>query len=158
MITDKQQVWMHNYVLSYNATDAARKAGYANPVEDGQRNLRNKEIAKMIRAHFEELKDSSFYNESVIIQNLWREALNEGPGSTHSARITALVWLGKHIGMWQDRIKETAEDKKIVYNIVNYNTLQEKITENKDDIEKEKQRIEENIPEGIEIADYNTLQ
>ena len=40
-------------------------------------------------------------------------------GSSQAARINALVWIGKHIGMWQEKQKEEADTRPII-NITNY--------------------------------------
>lgn len=66
------------------------------------------------------------YAEDDIIKAMWTEATREGKGSSHSARITALVQLGRHIGMFDTgglRGKNTDNSPSSpVFNIINYNT------------------------------------
>jgi hypothetical protein len=59
-------------------------------------------------------------DEVDILDRLWEEANNCEKGSNHNARITALVWIGKHLGMWQEKKQE--ETNSYTYNIVNYDS------------------------------------
>ncbi|MDR1015710.1 MAG: terminase small subunit [Coriobacteriales bacterium] len=48
MLTEKQRAFCEHYVASLNATDAARRAGYRKPSEQGYENLRKPQIQKHI--------------------------------------------------------------------------------------------------------------
>lgn len=90
-----------------------------------------------------------------IIERLYFEAIREGNGSNHSARIQALNILGKHLGMFSD------EKKGDVYqiNIVNYSpdntsesTNQKELIESKDTPSIENPKISDSLE--INITNY----
>lgn len=84
-----------------------------------------------------------------IIERLYVEAVREGPGSNHAARIAALTQLGKHYGLFQDKQKD---EKGFTFNIVNFSSPKAVNTISVDSIEQEK--LEE-LPDNIEITDYS---
>lgn len=97
------------------------------------------------------------YTEAEVLDRLWQEAHVEfGPGNTQAARINALVWLGKGIGMFKEKV-EKEEDKGNVYQIVEYHDpdfkkkVQDKIKQT-DGVAEAAEEAE--LPEGIEIVDY----
>lgn len=53
-LTDKQRLFVLEYLQSWNATDAARKAGYADPEQAGYENKRKQEIQAEISRHLDE--------------------------------------------------------------------------------------------------------
>lgn len=53
-LTGKQQEWLYAYLETFNATEAARRAGYKNPNLDGPRNLSKPALKAAIDAHFAE--------------------------------------------------------------------------------------------------------
>lgn len=55
MATNKQRVWIEEYLQCWNATEAARRAGYANPNTAGPRLLLNDSIREKIQARLDEL-------------------------------------------------------------------------------------------------------
>jgi phage terminase small subunit len=58
-LTDKQKSFVENYVLTLNATDAAKKAGYSEKTaySIGSENLTKPEIKKAIKEHLDALQD-----------------------------------------------------------------------------------------------------
>lgn len=63
-LTDKQRVFLEEYLGGWNATEAARKAGYAFPNVEGPKNLVNPSIQQVIAARIAELTMSA--NEVLI--------------------------------------------------------------------------------------------
>jgi len=59
MTTNKQNVWLEEYFKCWNATEAARRAGYANPNTAGPRLLLNDGIKEKIQSRLNELVMSS---------------------------------------------------------------------------------------------------
>lgn len=53
-LTPKQRVFVEHYLISWNATEAARQAGYAEPNKQGPRLLVNVGIAEAIQARLVE--------------------------------------------------------------------------------------------------------
>lgn len=58
-LTDKQQVWIEEYLICWNATEAARKAGYESPRMSGHDNLTKPYIRNLIVARLAEKKMSA---------------------------------------------------------------------------------------------------
>jgi len=58
-LTDKQQVWLDEYLICWNATEAARKAGYTLPRASGHDNLSNPDMRNVIEARLAEKKMSA---------------------------------------------------------------------------------------------------
>lgn len=85
-----------------------------------------------------------------VISRLWKEAIREGAGSNHSARIQALQILGKHLGLFQDK----KEDLTPTFNIINYGTP---ITSDQVEVLEQIQEsvLEESIPDNIQLTEYN---
>jgi phage terminase small subunit len=52
--TNRQEVWIEEYFRTWNATEAARRAGYAHPKSAGTENLANPAIAEEIKARIAE--------------------------------------------------------------------------------------------------------
>jgi len=53
-LTSKQQVWLEEYFSTWNATEAARRAGYAHPRQAGAENVSNVVIAEEIQSRIAE--------------------------------------------------------------------------------------------------------
>lgn len=53
-LSRKQQVWLEEYLATWNATEAARRAGYAHPRQEGARLLSNAVIAEEIQSRLAE--------------------------------------------------------------------------------------------------------
>lgn len=75
-LTHKRQVFLEGYLQCWNATEAARLAGYANPGSQGSRLLKNVEIQQAIQDRFKK-----FQLESDEV--LYRLAL-QARGSIHN--------------------------------------------------------------------------
>jgi len=112
-------------------------------------------VQKALDEYNENIKTTSYYNEAVIIDELWKEYFI---AKTSKDRTNILVLLGKAIGMWSNLTQTNKDGSKVTYNIVNYNNIKEEIDKNKEEVEKEKDK-EINIPDGFEITNYDrTLQ
>lgn len=53
-LTDKQKVWLETYLTCWNATEAARQAGYAFPNVEGPKNLVNPSLAEVVKSRIAE--------------------------------------------------------------------------------------------------------
>lgn len=58
-LSNKQQIFIENYLIYWNATKSARLAGYAYPNVEGPKNLVNPSIKAEIRERLAELKMSA---------------------------------------------------------------------------------------------------
>lgn len=130
-LTPKQKSFVEHYCTdaNFNAAKAAELAGYGLTRNIYKQLMGNPKIKKAIEERVLETKRRSWLTEDTILEQLWKEAQREGKGSSHAARINALVFLGKHIGMFREK-EEQKGPQKIEYNVVNYNSpTTEKIVE-----------------------------
>ena len=109
------------FVIEYlktpeNATDAAIRAGYSSKTATAQasRLLTNVNVKKAIEAEQdktrERVKEEVGLTVGMVIQGLLNEARDLSEGSTQSARVSAWAHLGKHLGMFKDKIELTGKD------------------------------------------------
>lgn len=54
-ISSMQQIWLKVYLSTWNATEAARQAGYKDPEQAGYENKRKQELAAAIEQHIESI-------------------------------------------------------------------------------------------------------
>ena len=110
--------------------------------------LKSEAVQKAI--HLRMVKSSLWLSEAAIIDRLFKEGMT---ANSASARVNALVWVGKHLGMWQEKEQE---ESQTVYNIVNYGTSEAemaKVIEAKPEVESS---IEQAVlPEGVAVLKYN---
>lgn len=147
---------------NYNALDAYAKAGYAHNSHHAKNVaaleiLRRPAVANAIRERISACKSSVWLTEDVIVNRLWEEATRTGTGSSHASRIQALVMLGKHIGMWQDKVLKDAEEKTVTYNVVNYvsdSPLKEKVVKEIENQHVSDKDVEKAESLGIQITQY----
>lgn len=111
-------------------------------------------VAYQLKKHQAEVGKQFHLSEVDILNKLWMEATREDDKAQHSARITALVWLGKHLGMFQEKKQESSGPASITYNVVNYSQAvksEEKI------IDAPKETVEDSqslLPSNIKITNY----
>ena len=136
-MTDRQNVFVQEYLKDLNATQAAIRAGYSQHTaySIGQRLLRNVEISQAIDAAMSERKKRTALNADYVLQNLHEIAqrcMQKSPVMvkgeqaiddegrhmwTFDAKnaLRALELIGKHMGMFSDKNKEqeqaSEEDK-----------------------------------------------
>lgn len=113
------------FVIEYlktpeNATDAAIRAGYSSKTATAQasRLLTNVNVKKAIEAEQdktrERVKEEVGLTVGMVIQGLLNEARDLSEGSTQSARVSAWAHLGKHLGMFKDKIELTGKDGSLL--------------------------------------------
>jgi len=105
-LTAKQAAFVQEYLVDLNATGAARRAGYSErtAAEVGYENLRKPQISEAIESALAERAARTELSADEVIAGLRREANFKGEGSSHSARVSAWSWLGKHQAMFADRL------------------------------------------------------
>ena len=104
-LTDKQERFVHEYLVDLNATAAAKRAGYAESSarQSGHRNMKNDDIKKAIAERRAARKKRTQVDQDRVIEGLLREAERDEEGSSHSARVSAWAKLGKHLGMFTEQ-------------------------------------------------------
>ena len=108
-LTPKQQRFVEEYLIDLNATQAAIRAGYSEKTarDIGCENLAKPNIAKAIEEAQEKLSNKTQVTVEMVVQGLLNEAKDLSEGSTQSARVSAWAHLGKHLGMFKDKIEHT---------------------------------------------------
>ena len=106
-LTPKQKCFVDEYLVDLNATQAAIRAGYSAKTAGsiGQRLLKKVEIQTALAAAMAAREERTEITADYVLRRLKEEAELTGEGSSHSARIKALELLGKHQGMFADRLK-----------------------------------------------------
>jgi len=106
-LTAKQKAFVQEYLVDLNATQAAIRAGYSAKTAGsiGQRLLTKVEIQAELAAAMAARGERTEITADYVLRRLKEEAELTGEGSSHSARIKALELLGKHQGMFADRLK-----------------------------------------------------
>ncbi len=69
----------------------------------GHRALRNANVVAEIDRALQERVERTELSADEVIEGLRREANYRGDGASHSARVQALSWLGRHKAMFLDR-------------------------------------------------------
>lgn len=135
----------------FDAIESCRVAGYkssSNPYSAAKHVLSSEAVRRAIHSRMH--KSTAWLNEGIIVDRLFKEGMT---AKSDSARINAFVWLGKHLGMWNDKLAE--EESSITYNVVNYSVPQEAMLKEiaaKPDVEASRDLVA--LPEGVVIADY----
>ena len=108
-LTPKQQRFVEEYLIALNATQSAIRAGYSEKTaqEIGSENLSKPMVAKAIAEAQEKLSNKAQVTVEMVVQGLLNEAKDLSEGSTQSARVSAWAHLGKHLGMFKDKIEHT---------------------------------------------------
>ena len=108
-LTPKQQRFVEEYLIDLNATQAAIRAGYSEKTaySVGHENLKKPEIQKAIEEAQEKLSNKAQVTVEMVVQGLLNEAQDYAEGSTQSARVSAWAHLGKHLGMFKDKIEHS---------------------------------------------------
>lgn len=106
-LTPKQRMFVQEYLIDLNATQAAIRAGYsAKTAQEQSSHLLSKVIIKeAVAAAMEQREQRAIVTQDDVLRGLLKEALNEDDGASHAARISAWAHLGKHLGMFKEKIE-----------------------------------------------------
>lgn len=111
-LTPKQQRFVEEYLIDLNATQAAIRAGYSEKTaySVGHENLKKPEIQKAIQEAQESLSNKTQLTVDMVVNGLLKEAQDYAEGSTQSARVSAWAHLGKHLGMFTEKVQHSGPD------------------------------------------------
>jgi phage terminase small subunit len=122
-LTAKQQLFVEEYLIDLNATQAAIRAGYSKHTAQqmGSENLLKPVISGAIDKAIKERSMRLQITQEMVITGLLAEARLKDETASHSARVSAWAHLGKHLGMFIDRSEQNLNAKvtkaDIVFNI-----------------------------------------
>jgi len=114
-MSPKRAAFVAEYLITLNATDAARKAGYKAKRLDqqGYALLRIDEVAKAIAKAQAERAARVEITQDYVIKRLMIEAEREDKDSSHGARVSALGLLGKHVGAFEKDNAQIRENIRV---------------------------------------------
>jgi len=157
-LTQKQEDFVDAFIESnFDPVQAFKAAGYSDSsgkwmYQKAIEQLRKPVIVNAIKERLTKASPAHWITEDQIISKLWKEATDYGSKSSQAARINALVWIGKHFGMFQEKQKQ--EEKEVTYNIINYSDYEQIQKEvNKPEVLEHKDKVV--LPEGVVLADYS---
>ncbi len=104
-LSAKQEAFANAYALGASGTQAAKEAGYSpgSAANQAVRLLKNAKVREAVAKAKARLRTQVRMTEDQIIAQLEIEALREGSGASHAARIKALELLAKMKGMLVER-------------------------------------------------------
>ncbi len=103
-LTYKQSKFVYEYVIDFNATQAAKRAGYSEHTasEQSAHLLGNVRIKQAIQALWQESVKDVDVTVQQIVTLLLKEAMDDSEGSSKGARVQALTQLGRYKAMFTD--------------------------------------------------------
>ena len=109
----KQVRFVEEYLFDLNATQAAIRAGYSpkTAAEIGYENLKRPQIADAIAEAQAARSARTQLTQDDVIARLLREADREDDGASHGARVQAIGLLGKHLGMFREKLEHDATER-----------------------------------------------
>jgi phage terminase small subunit len=112
-LTPKQRRFVQEYLCDLNATQAAIRAGYSarSAHVEGARLLINAKVSEAVQSAQTKLSIRTELTQDEVIEGLRAEATNTGEGSSHGARVAAWTQLGRHLGMFKDKVEHSGSIK-----------------------------------------------
>lgn len=107
-LTPKQQRFVEEYLVDLNATQAAIRAGFKHS-DIGRQLITKNHVQKAIEAAKAKRSERTEITQEYVLDRLKREAELDGEGASHSARVSAVNLLGKHLGMFGDKLEIRGE-------------------------------------------------
>lgn len=103
-LTEKQKRFCDEYLVDYNATQAAVRAGYSvkSAYSIGEENLRKPELKTYIDERLEQLRSAKTATAAEVMEFLTEVMRDEGEGSV--SRLKAAELLGKRFGLFTDKL------------------------------------------------------
>ncbi len=107
-MTAKQQAFIQEYLIDFNATAAAKRAGYSPRTADrsGPRLLGNVGIQAALTEAIQARAKRAELDADFVLDFL-RGAL-EADDAPMAARVRSAELLGKHLGMWSEKLTVTS--------------------------------------------------
>ena len=103
-LTEKQKRFCDEYLVDYNATQAAVRAGYSvkSAYSIGEENLRKPELKTYIDERLEQLRSAKTATAAEVMEFLTEVMRDENEGS--GSRLKAAELLGKRFGLFTDKV------------------------------------------------------
>lgn len=103
-LTEKQKRFCDEYLVDYNATQAAVRAGYSvkSAYSIGEENLRKPELKTYIDERLEQLRSAKTATATEVMEFLTEVMRDEDESSV--SRLKAAELLGKRFGLFTDKV------------------------------------------------------
>ena len=113
LLNAKQSLFVQEYLIDKNATRAAKAAGYSakSAYSVGHENLRKPDIKKAIELGLKAQADKADVSADRVLQELAAIAFSEWPDHNVSGKLRALELLGKHLGLFTNKVEVTSQSK-----------------------------------------------
>lgn len=111
-LTTKQQRFVEEYVIDFNASRAAISAGYSEKTARSISSelLTKPDIRSSVKSHLEQLSTDSYVSREVILTGLLKEAMGKGENCTATSRVSAWDKLAKLSGLYVDTKPQASVD------------------------------------------------
>ena len=119
-MTPKQKRFVEEYLIDLNATRAAERAGYSHPNVQCARLLANVSIAAAIEAAQAELSERVGITQDYVLRTI-RDTVrrcSQKKGFQPNAVLKGTELLGKHLGMFKERIVHEGDPLSALYDHV----------------------------------------
>ena len=105
-LTPKQQRFVEEYLRDLNATQAAIRAGYSEKTAKviAAQNLSKLNIQAAITKGRKQQSERTQITTDIVLAGLLTEAQGRGADTTPTARVTAWAHLGKHLGLFKEKV------------------------------------------------------
>jgi len=112
-LTPKQNIFVAEYLVDLNATQAAIRAGYSKKTagQIGDENLRKPQIAKAIQESMSQRAERTEISSELVVQGILRVIRRcEGEGEAFEATqvLKGYELLGKHLGLFGGKSESAA--------------------------------------------------
>lgn len=113
-LTDKQQAFCREYIKDFNATQAAKRAGYSEKTaySQGQRLLKKAEAKAEIIGLLAEIKAVDTVEVAEIIAELRKLAFSGVSFLNNADKLRALELLGRYKAMFTDKYQDTSQQEQ----------------------------------------------
>lgn len=119
-LTAKQARFVEEYLIDLNATQAAIRAGYSEKTAEqlGYQLLQKTSVLKAVEEAKNQVSKRTELTVDMVVQGLLKEARDYAEGTTQSARVSAWAHLGKHLGMFKEKVEHSGDpDNPINHNL-----------------------------------------
>lgn len=115
-MTLKQKRFVQEYMVDLNATQAAIRAGYSKKTAGsiGQENLKKPAIRSELQVLIQKMGEKAEITQEMVVSELRKIAFAEASDINTSElkytnKLRALELLGKHLGMYTEKIEHSGE-------------------------------------------------
>ncbi|MDR3473356.1 MAG: terminase small subunit [Devosia sp.] len=106
-LTARQRRFVDEYLIDLNATQAAVRAGYSPKTAEqlGYQLLQKPSVGVAVATGARKRTEEAEITAQDVLRGLHKEAVREGDGASHAARVQAWGLLGKYHKLFTDKIE-----------------------------------------------------